>query len=75
MIAGFFVWEIHFAKYPMVPPRIFRPARVTMTATLLITFLSGANFVNVLLFWPTEIYNVYGKIHNGCYRKSALTSY
>lgn len=31
-----------------------------MTVTLLITFLSGANFFNVLLFWPTEIYNVYG---------------
>lgn len=46
----------------MVPPRMFRVAPRTMTVTLLITFLSGANFVNVLLFWPTEIYNVYGTL-------------
>ena len=27
---------------------------------LLITFLSGGNFFVLLLFWPTQIYNVYG---------------
>lgn len=60
LIVCFFVWEVRFARYPMVPPRVFSRASRTMTCTLLITFLSGANFFNVLLFWPTEIYNVYG---------------
>lgn len=32
-----------------------------MIAVLLITFFSGANFFVLLLFWPTEVYNVYGK--------------
>ena len=45
----------------MVPGRIFSRAKRTMIVTLLITFFSGANFFNMLLFWPTEIFNVYGK--------------
>ncbi|KAL1627384.1 hypothetical protein SLS54_002309 [Diplodia seriata] len=28
--------------------------------TLIITFISGANFFSVLLFWPTQSYNSYG---------------
>lgn len=28
--------------------------------TLIITFISGANFFSVILFWPTQSYNVYG---------------
>ena len=27
---------------------------------MIITFISGANFFSVLLFWPTQAYNVYG---------------
>lgn len=60
MIIGFFVWEIFLAKYPMVPPRMFSRAKKDMIIILIITFLSGANFFVMLLFWPTEIYNVYG---------------
>lgn len=60
MIIAYFVWEMRFAKNPMVPPAVFSRAKRTMIVTLLITFLSGANFFNMLLFWPTEIYNVYG---------------
>lgn len=26
----------------------------------MITFISGANFFSVLMFWPTESFNVYG---------------
>ena len=32
-----------------------------MIVILAITFLSGGNFFVLLLLWPTEIYNVYGK--------------
>ena len=31
-----------------------------MIAILLITFFSGGNFFVMLLFWPTEVYNLYG---------------
>lgn len=31
-----------------------------MIAILVITFFSGGNFLVVLLFWPTQCYNVYG---------------
>lgn len=34
--------------------------------TLIITFISGANFFSVLLFWPTQSYNVYGHDPIGC---------
>ena len=48
------------AKYPMVPPRIFSRDKTTMIFILLVTFFSGGNFFAMLLFWPTEVYNVYG---------------
>ena len=32
-----------------------------MVAILLITFFSGGNYFVLLLFWPTQCYNVYGK--------------
>lgn len=31
-----------------------------MALTLIITAISGANFFGVLLFWPTQSYNMYG---------------
>lgn len=34
-----------------------------MIVILLITCLSGGSFFALLLFWPTEVYNVYGQIH------------
>lgn len=61
LIIAFFVWEVRFAPYPMVPKAIFHKAKRTMIIILLITFLSGGNFFVLLLFWPTQIYNVYGK--------------
>ncbi|KAK3186086.1 hypothetical protein K4F52_005076 [Lecanicillium sp. MT-2017a] len=59
-IAGFFVYEVRFAKFPMVPSRIFSRDKKTMISILLVTFFSGGNFFALLLFWPTEVYNVYG---------------
>lgn len=60
MIIAFFVWEIFFAPYPMVPRALFKKAKKTMIIILLITFLSGGNYFVMLLFWPTQVYNVYG---------------
>ncbi|KAI4961667.1 hypothetical protein J4E86_000696 [Alternaria arbusti] len=59
LIIAFFVWEV-YAPHPMVPRAIFHKAKQTMIVILLITFLSGGNYFVLLLFWPTQIYNVYG---------------
>lgn len=53
------LWEIYGAKYPMFPSRLKKDPRI-MALTLVITFISGANFFSVLLFWPTQAFNVYG---------------
>jgi hypothetical protein len=60
LIIAFFIWEL-YAPYPMVPKAMFRKAKRTMIVILLITFLSGGNYFVMLIFWPTQIYNVYGK--------------
>jgi Fungal trichothecene efflux pump (TRI12) len=43
----------------MFPKRIRKDPRI-LILTLIITFISGANFFSVLLFWPTQAFNVYG---------------
>lgn len=40
-----------------------------MVIILLITWLSGGSYFVLLLFWPTEVYNVYGK----SYKPQSLT--
>lgn len=45
----------------MFPSRLRKEPRI-LALTLVITFISGANFFSVLLFWPTQAFNVYG--HN-----------
>ena len=57
MIGAFVVWELKFAKYPMFPGKILREPRILLL-TLIITFISGSNFFSVLMFWPTQSYNV-----------------
>ena len=59
MLVVFGAWETYGAKFPMFPRRL-RSVPRTMALTLLITFISGANFFAVLIFWPSESYNVYG---------------
>jgi len=61
ILVGFFFYELKIAKYPMFPRRLGQVPRI-LVLTLIITFISGANFFSVLLFWPTQAYNVYG--HN-----------
>ena len=43
----------------MFPARLKQAPRI-LILTLVITAISGANFFSVLLFWPTQAYNVYG---------------
>lgn len=43
----------------MFPSRLRKDPRI-LALTLVITFISGANFFSVLLFWPTQAFNVYG---------------
>ncbi|KAB9006572.1 hypothetical protein FH972_026926 [Carpinus fangiana] len=59
LMAAFFVWESRFAKYPMFPGRIKQEPRILML-TLIITAISGASFFSIIMFWPTQAYNVYG---------------
>jgi hypothetical protein len=57
----FALWEIYYAKYPIFPSRIVKQEPRILSLTLLITFISGANFFSVLMFWPTQAFNVYGQ--------------
>ncbi|KAF2098196.1 MFS multidrug transporter-like protein [Rhizodiscina lignyota] len=59
LLTGFVIWEAKFAKYPMFPKRLQQDPRV-LSLTLVITFISGANFFAILMFWPTQAFNVYG---------------
>lgn len=59
LLIAFGVWEVYGAKYPMFPSRLKKDPRI-LALTLVITFISGANFFSVLLFWPTQAFNVYG---------------
>ena len=59
MLVAFGFWEVKGAKYPMFPSRLKKDPRI-LGLTLIITFISGANFFSVLLFWPTQAFNVYG---------------
>lgn len=60
LIIGFFIWEMYLAPHPMVPKAIFSKDKRTMILILLTTFFSGGNFFVILLFWPTQVYNMYG---------------
>ncbi|KAK5149116.1 hypothetical protein LTR04_000060, partial [Oleoguttula sp. CCFEE 6159] len=57
LLVAFGVWETHGAKYPMFPKRLRQDPRI-LGLTLVITFISGANFFSILMFWPTQAFNV-----------------
>lgn len=59
LLISFGVWEAKFAPYPMFPKRLRQAPRI-LALTLVITFISGANFFSILMFWPTQAFNVYG---------------
>jgi MFS family permease len=56
----FCLYEWKVAKYPMFPRAIMKEPRLLLL-TLWITFVSGMNFFSIILFWPTQSYNVYGQ--------------
>ncbi|KAK3057047.1 hypothetical protein LTR09_002085 [Extremus antarcticus] len=58
-LVAFLLWEAYGAKHPMFPKRLQQDPRV-LGLTLIITFISGANFFSILMFWPTQAFNVYG---------------
>lgn len=51
----FCCWEIYGTKYPMFPSRLKQAPRI-LALTLVITFISGANFVRTnFYFFPTRL--------------------
>jgi len=58
-LIAFGFWEVYGAKHPMFPKRLKQEPRI-LALTLIITFISGANFFSVIMFWPTQAFNVYG---------------
>ncbi|KAF2753288.1 MFS general substrate transporter [Pseudovirgaria hyperparasitica] len=59
LLAAFVVWEGWFASYPIYSKRLHREPRILLL-TLVITFISGANFFSLVMFWPAQAFNVYG---------------
>ncbi|KAL2830231.1 fungal trichothecene efflux pump [Aspergillus cavernicola] len=59
LLIAFGFWEVYGAKYPIFPSRLKQEPRI-LGLTLVITFISGANFFSVIMFWPTQAFNVYG---------------
>lgn len=59
LLVAFVLWEAYGAKHPMFPKRLRQDPRI-LGLTLVITFISGANFFSILMFWPTQAFNVYG---------------
>ncbi|QKX57055.1 uncharacterized protein TRUGW13939_04163 [Talaromyces rugulosus] len=59
ILVAFGLWEAYGAKYPMIPAKIIKEPR-TLGLTLLITWVSGANFFSIILFWPTQSFNQFG---------------
>ncbi|KAI9655540.1 MAG: hypothetical protein M1821_005333 [Bathelium mastoideum] len=60
LLVAFVIWEGWGAKHPIFPKRLKQAPRILLL-TLVITFISGANFFSVILFWPTQAFNVYGQ--------------
>jgi len=59
LLVLFGLWEALWAPNPMLPRRLGKAPR-TLILTLVITFISGANFFSVLMIWPSQAWNVYG---------------
>lgn len=59
LLVAFCVWEVYGAQFPMFPARLKQAPRI-LALTLVITFISGCNFFSIVMFWPTQAFNVYG---------------
>ncbi|KAL9092008.1 MAG: hypothetical protein Q9159_001153 [Coniocarpon cinnabarinum] len=54
----FVIWELWFVPYPMFPARLKQNPRA-LYVICFITFVSGANFFAVLVFWPIQYFVQY----------------
>lgn len=52
---AFVVWEAWFVPYPMFPARLKQNPRA-LYVIVTVTFVSGANFFAVLVFWPSQYF-------------------
>ncbi|TVY81273.1 Trichothecene efflux pump TRI12 [Lachnellula suecica] len=59
LLVAFCLWEAYGASNPIFPSRLKQAPRI-LALTLVITFISGANFFSIIMFWPTQAFNVYG---------------
>lgn len=60
MVVAFCFWEMYGTKHPMFPGRL-KQEPLILFITLVITFISGANYFSIIVFWPTQSFNVYGQ--------------
>lgn len=58
LLIAFYFWEIYGTEYPMFPNRV-KQEPLTLFLTLVIISISGANFVSLIMFWPSQAFNVY----------------
>lgn len=72
LIVAFVLWEAYGAKNPMFPKRLQQDPRI-LALTLVITFISGANFFSILMFWPTQAFVSFLKLKRS--RTSLLTNF
>lgn len=56
LLVAFAVWEVKGAKHPIFPSRLKQAPRI-LALTLVITFISGANFFSIIMFWPTQAFS------------------
>ncbi|EAS30387.3 MFS drug efflux pump [Coccidioides immitis RS] len=59
LLVAFVFWEVYGAEHPILPRRLQQERR-TFALTLVITFISGTNFFSLIMFWPSQAFNVYG---------------
>ena len=58
LIAAWIVWEVSFAKYPMIPKEIFQGQRV-VALSFFVAFVAGINFYSLLNFYPLSFATMY----------------
>lgn len=60
LIGAWVIWEMKFARHPMIPKELFTGQRVVAPA-FAVAFVAGMNFFSLLNFWPLTISSVYSR--------------
>ncbi|KAF1809090.1 putative major facilitator superfamily transporter [Eremomyces bilateralis CBS 781.70] len=58
LMVCFVIWEWKYARYPMVPPELFKGQRI-VTVAYLVSAVGGINFASLVNLLPTEFSTVY----------------